>query len=211
MMTALKMIRILAWSAVAVAALGLGFNLLGPAGWKGEPAKTAQGRPALELTAVGGPFRLTSHKGETIDNARLAGKPYLAFFGFTHCPDVCPTTLSELTELMTTLGPAADRLNVLFITVDPERDSQDLLAQYMTSFDPRILALRGDRAQTDAVVKAFAAYANKVPMEGGQYTMEHTAGVYAMNADGRFAAMLDMHEPREVKLQKLNRIISEKS
>ncbi|MFX7768555.1 SCO family protein, partial [Acinetobacter baumannii] len=75
----------------------------------------------------GGPFELTSHRGETVDNARLAGKPYLAFFGFTHCPDVCPTTLFELTDFMRELGPAADRFNVLFFTVDPERDTQDLL------------------------------------------------------------------------------------
>lgn len=87
--------------------------------------------------AIGGPCKLTSHRGETFDNARLAGKPYLVFFGFTHCPDICPTTLFELTDLMSQLGPAADRLTPLFITVEPERDTQDLLASYMTAFDNR--------------------------------------------------------------------------
>ncbi|PRH89392.1 copper-binding protein [Labrys okinawensis] len=210
-MTVLKIIRIAAWSAVAGATLLLAANTVLPQGWKDEAAKPATDRPVIDMARVGGPFRLTSHKGETIDNARLAGKPYLAFFGFTHCPDVCPTTLSDLTELMGTLGPAADAFNVLFVTVDPERDSQELLAQYMASFDARILALRGSRADTDAVVKAFAAYARKVPMEGGEYTMDHSAGVYVMDANGKFASMLDMHEPRETKLQKLRRIIDSKA
>ena len=210
-MTVLKIIRIAAWSAVAGATLLLAANTVLPQAWKNEAAKPAPDTPVIDMARVGGPFRLTSHKGETIDNARLAGKPYLAFFGFTHCPDVCPTTLSDLTDLMSALGPAADAFNVLFVSVDPERDSQDLLAQYMGSFDVRILALRGSRAETDTMVKAFAAYARKVPMEGGEYTMDHTAGVYVMDANGKFASMLDMHEPRETKLQKLRRIIDSKA
>jgi len=210
-MTVLKIIRIAAWSAVAGATLLLAANTVLPQAWKNEAAKPALDTPVIDMARVGGPFRLTSHKGETIDNARLAGKPYLAFFGFTHCPDVCPTTLSDLTDLMSALGPAADAFNVLFVSVDPERDSQDLLAQYMGSFDVRILALRGSRTETDTMVKAFAAYARKVPMEGGEYTMDHTAGVYVMDANGKFASMLDMHEPRETKLQKLRRIIDSKA
>jgi len=201
-MSRLRAVRIATWGAVAVV-LGLlvGFGGLLPGQRAGE-----RPRPAVDVAAIGGPFRLTSHTGETVDNARLAGKPYLAFFGFTHCPDVCPTTLFELTDLMKELGPAADRFNAIFVTVDPERDTQDLLARYMTSFDERILALRGTREETDAVVKAFAAFARKVPMEGGEYTMDHTAGVYVMDGEGRFAGMLDMHESRDVRLQKLRRI-----
>jgi len=202
-MNALRVIRIAAWMAVAVllgVVIGAGGTLLLQQRQPDTP------KPPADVAAIGGPFRLTSHKGEPIDNARLAGKPYLVFFGFTHCPDVCPTTLFELTELMKEPGPAADRFNVVFITVDPERGTQQLLAEYMTSFDERILALRGSREETDAVVKAFAAFARKVPVEGGDYTMDHTAGVYVMNAQGRFANMLDMHESREVRLEKLRRI-----
>ncbi|MCK8780839.1 SCO family protein [Rhizobium sp. NTR19] len=157
--------------------------------------------------AVGKPFKLVSHSGRTVDNASLKGKPYLAFFGFTHCPDICPTTLFELTDLMSELGPAADRFNVAFITVDPERDSQELLRTYMTSFDPRIMALRGTPEQTQTTVKAFAAYARKVPTDGGSYTMDHTAGVYLMDADGDFKGTLDMHEPREVRLRKIRSLV----
>ncbi|MDP2411560.1 MAG: SCO family protein [Pseudolabrys sp.] len=201
-MTGLKLFRLIVWGAVAVAGgLFLGLSGLMPGQQRGQPAITSAG-----IAAIGGPFKLTSHNGEPFDNARLAGKPYLAFFGFTHCPDICPTTLFELTELMTELGAATDRFNVIFITVDPERDTQELLAGYMTSFDERIVALRGTQEETDAVVKAFAAFARKVPLEGGQYTMDHTAGVYLMDAEGKFAGMLDMHEPRKTRLQKLRRL-----
>ncbi|MGO3931363.1 MULTISPECIES: SCO family protein [Nitrobacteraceae] len=201
-MSALKILRIAAWVAVAIAAgIWIGFSgILPGTGRVQQPVATG-------VAAIGGPFELTSHKGETYNNARLAGKPYLVFFGFTHCPDICPTTLFELTDLMSKLGPAADRLTPLFITVDPERDTQELLASYMTSFDARIVALRGSQAQTDAAVKAFAAYYRKVPIEGGSYTMDHTAGVILMNAEGQLAGTLDMHEPRETVLTKLRRLV----
>jgi len=198
-----KIFRIATWAAIAiVAGIWIGFSgILPGTGQVQEPVSTG-------AAAIGGPFELTSHQGETFDNARLAGKPYLVFFGFTHCPDICPTTLLELTDLMAQLGPAADRLTPLFITVDPERDTRELLASYMTAFDDRIVALRGDQAQTDAAVKAFAGYYRKVPIEGGSYTMDHTAGVILMDAEGQFAGTLDMHEPRETVLAKLRRLIS---
>lgn len=161
------------------------------------------------IPAVGKPFRLTSHQGQVVDNASLAGKPYLAFFGFTHCPDICPTTLFELSGMMSELGDQANEFNVIFITVDPERDTPQLLQEYMTSFDPRILALRGSESDTQAAVKAFAAYARKVPTDGNTYTMDHTAGVYLMDAFGVFRSMLDMHEPQEVRLQKIRNVLDE--
>lgn len=201
-MSGVKIFRIATWVAVAiVAGIWIGFSgILPGTGRVQEPVSTG-------TAAVGGPFELNSHKGETVDNAKLAGKPYLVFFGFTHCPDICPTTLFELTDLMAELGSAADKLTPLFITVDPERDTQELLASYMTSFDERIIALRGDQAQTDRAVKAFAAYYRKVPTEDGGYTMDHTAGVILMDAEGRFAGTLDMHEPRETVLAKLKRLV----
>jgi protein SCO1/2 len=196
------MFRVAAWAAVAV----LGGILLASGGWL-PGARTVSDAPGSGTARVGGPFELTSHKGSTVSNATLAGRPYLVFFGFTHCPDICPTTLLELTDLMAELGPSADRLTPLFVTVDPERDTQELLAAYMTGFDSRIVALRGSREETDAAVKAFAAYSRKVPLEGGGYTMDHTAGVILMDAEGRFSGTLDMHEPREAVIAKLRRLV----
>ncbi len=156
----------------------------------GETAK----RRAFELETVDGrPFR----------SAALAGKPYLVFFGFTHCPDVCPTALFELSALLKDIGPAADRIVTLFVTIDTERDTAKLLKLYMTSFDPRIIALRGDDAQTKAAADAFSAFYRKVPPASDRYTMDHTAGHFLIRADGRLQGMLDMHEPRETQLQKL--------
>lgn len=168
-------------------------------------ANRMSGTVTRTTLSAGQSFELTSQIGKTVNNATLAGRPYLAFFGFTHCPDICPTTLFELTGLMQDLGPLSDTFNVLMISVDPERDTQELLALYMTAFDSRFTALRGTRQQTDQAIAAFSAYARKVPTEGG-YTMEHTAGVYLMDAEGRFRGKLDMHEPWETRLQKLRNL-----
>ena len=151
-------------------------------------------------------FDLQTVDGKTFRSAALAGKPYLVFFGFTHCPDVCPTALFELSALLKDIGPAADRIVPLFVTIDPERDTAKLLKLYMTSFDPRIIALRGDAAQTKTAADAFSAFYRKVPTASDNYTMEHTAGLFLIRADGRLQGMLDMHEPRETQLEKLKRL-----
>lgn len=200
-MNFVRLFRIGVWSAIAVLAgfLVVSTQLSGPR----EPAEAAAGAPR-----VGGPFSLVSHKGERIDNQSLAGRPYVVFFGFTHCPEICPTTLFELTDLMAELGPDADEFDVLFITVDPERDTKELLDSYMTSFDSRITALRGSAEETETALEAFSAYAAKVPLEGGNYTMDHTAGVFLIRGDGSFGGILDMHEPRGTRLEKLRRLVS---
>ncbi|MBL8577218.1 MAG: SCO family protein [Mesorhizobium sp.] len=202
-MNGLKAFRLAAWIAVAIVSVGLAAMILLKSENPGAPAPSVSGTPA-----VGGPFSLVSQRGEVVSDQSLRGKPYLAFFGFTNCPDICPTTLFELSEMMAELGADADKFNVLLISVDPERDSQELLAQYMTAFDPRIVALRGTREQTDAVLKSFAAAAIKVPMEGGNYTMEHTAGVYLMDAAGKYVDLMRMEEPREERMRKLREITS---
>ncbi len=207
-MKGVRIFRIVIWCLVAVVATGL---LILDRDMDVRPGNVADASnsssPAIS-PAIGKPFRLVSHKGQTVDNGVLDGKPYLAFFGFTHCPDICPTTLFELTDLMAELGSTADKFNVIFISVDPERDTETMLNGYMTSFDPRIMALRGTPEQTATAVKAFAAYSRKVPTDGGNYTMDHTAGVYLMDGDGSFKGTLDMHEPREVRLQKIRRLVA---
>jgi protein SCO1/2 len=200
-LSGVKIFRTAVWATIAL----LCGILIGFSGYL--PTTGSKGSIGTGTARVGGPFQLTAHNGEAVDNATLAEKPYLVFFGFTHCPDICPTTLFELTDLMAEMGSAADHFTPLFITVDPERDTQEVLAQYMTAFDPRIIALRGSQDETDATVKAFAAYYRKVPIEGGGYTMDHTAGIILMDAKGSFAGTLDIHEPRETVLAKLRRLV----
>ena len=161
--------------------------------------------------SIGGAFALTSHRGELVTDASLRGRPFLMFFGFTHCPVVCPTTLFDVTDLLKEVGPDADRLRAVFVTVDPERDTPEILAEYMRSFDERILALSGTVAQTEAAVRAYGAEYRKVPTSGDSYTVDHTATVYVMDQEGRLATTLDMHEPRATRLAKLRRVVGPQS
>jgi len=144
--------------------------------------------PAFQGATVGGPIQLTDQNGQPFSDQSLRGKPFLVFFGFTHCPDVCPTALFEVSEIMRRLGPDAARAAALFISVDPERDTPAVLKEYLSSFDPNLQALTGDPAAIAAVAKAYRVYYKKVPLEGEDYTLDHTALVYLMDKQGRFVA-----------------------
>jgi protein SCO1/2 len=137
---------------------------------------------------VGGPFELTDQNGRTITDRDFIGKPFIVFFGFTHCPDICPTTLFELSEVLNRLGPDAEKTAALFVTVDPERDTPATLKDYLSSFHPRIFGLTGNAEQIAAIEKEYRVYAKKVPLKEGNYTMDHTAVVYLMDKNGRFLA-----------------------
>jgi protein SCO1/2 len=156
----------------------------------------------------GGSFELTDHNGRPFASTALAGRPYAIFFGFTHCPDVCPTTLLAMSNNLASLGADADRLKVLFVTVDPERDTPDRLKQYLASFDPRIIALTGSADQIAATAKGWNAFYNKVPEDGGSYTIAHSAYVYLMDADNRLAGTLGFQESEAEQLAKLRRLIA---
>jgi protein SCO1/2 len=131
-------------------------------------------------------FQLTDHNGKPRTLADFKGKAVVVFFGYTQCPDVCPTTMAEMASVMKELGPQADRVQVLFITLDPERDTPELLSKYVPAFDPRFLGLFGDKAATDKVAKEFKVFYQKVPgKEPGSYTMDHTAGSYVFDPQGR--------------------------
>jgi protein SCO1/2 len=148
--------------------------------------------PVALPSAVGGPFTLTDQDGKPISDRDLKGRPFLVFFGFTHCPDICPTTLFEMSEVFRALGPEQKDVRALFITVDPERDTPPVLKDYLSSFDPRVIGVTGDPAAIAAVERSYRVYAKKVPLEGGNYTMDHTALVYLMDKDGRFVAPFSM-------------------
>jgi protein SCO1/2 len=147
--------------------------------------------------SIGGPFSLTAGDGRTVSDRDLRGAPYLVFFGFTHCPDVCPTKLFQLSEMFRAMGDNGKNVRALFITVDPERDTPELMKSYVASFDSRITGLTGNREAIDKVVRDFRAYAKKVPTKDGDYTMEHTSLVYLMGKDGQFIGSFNVDRPPE--------------
>jgi protein SCO1 len=139
-------------------------------------------------SAIGGPFSLIDQHGKAVTDQDLKGHPALVFFGYTHCPDVCPTTLFDVSEMLRALGPDAGRVSALFITVDPERDTAPVIKDYLSSFDPHLRGATGEPKAVEAAEKAYRVYAKKVPGENGDYSMDHTALVYLMDKQGRFVA-----------------------
>ncbi len=160
-------------------------------------------RSPAAIGAVGGAFRLEDQTGAPITDQDLKGRPYLVFFGYTHCPDVCPTTLFEISEVFKALGKDANRVGGVFITVDPERDTPAVLKEYMSNFDPHLHGLTGDPAAVAATLKAYRVYSKKIPLEGGDYTMDHTALVYLMDKDGRFVAPFSLKQTPEAAATQL--------
>jgi protein SCO1 len=153
------------------------------------------GAPGSGVASVGGPFSLTAQDGRTVRDTDVAGSPFLVFFGFTHCPDVCPTTLYETSEMFRALGPDAGKARALFITVDPERDTPEVMRSYLSSFDDRIVGLTGSPQAVKSMTKAYKVYAKRVPLKDGDYTMDHTALVYLMDKSGRFAGAFNLKRP----------------
>lgn len=157
---------------------------------------------------IGGPFSLTSHTGAKLADTDLRGQPFTMFFGFTHCPEVCPTTLWEMSQALQQLGPEADQLKVLFVTVDPERDTADALASYLQSFDRRIIGLTGSPDEIRAAADRYRAYWRRIALDGGDYTMDHTASVFLMDAKGDFFGTIAYEEQADVRLDKLRRLLA---
>ena len=170
---------------------------------------TGRGPESLASTsaAIGGPFKLTDQNGKPITERDLKGRPSLVFFGFTHCPEVCPTALFDISEILSKLGPDANKVNAVFITVDPERDTPAVLKDYLASFNPRLVGVGGDAEQLAAVAKAYRVYYKKVPTKDGDYTMDHTAIVYLMDKNGQFVAPFSLKRKPEEGAAELRRYI----
>ncbi len=143
-------------------------------------------------SAIGGPFTLVDQDGKALTDRDMKGKPYLVFFGYTHCPDICPTTLFEISEVLNAMGKDADRISALFISVDPDRDTPAVMKDYLSSFDPHLRGATGSEKQLAAVEKAYRVYAKKVPTKDGDYSMDHSAVVYLMDKQGRFVAPFNL-------------------
>ncbi|MAZ15273.1 MAG: electron transport protein SCO1/SenC [Ahrensia sp.] len=168
-----------------------------------EPA----GQMPIALSAMD--FSLTDHEGKEVGPGTLVGRPSMVFFGFTYCPDVCPTTLSDISGWLDDLGEEAEVMNVVFITVDPERDTVEAMAEYVGHFHSAIRGWTGEDEEIEAAARSFRASYEQVPTEGGNYTMNHTASVFLFDAVGRFVTTIDYHEPREFAVPKIKRALKE--
>src|SRR5213080_3353023 len=157
--------------------------------------------------AIGGPFQLTDQSGQAVTEQNLKGKPTLIFFGFTHCPDVCPTSLFEISEVLKAMGTDADRVNAWFVSVDPERDTAAAMKDYLSSFDPHLKGLTGNPEAVAKVLSAYRVYSKKVPLKDGDYTMDHTALIYLMDRDGQFVAPFNLKRTPEEAAVDLRRYL----
>jgi len=166
-------------------------------------------RSSSSAEAYGAPFALVDQKGAPITEAAFRGQPSALFFGFTHCPEVCPTTLFELDGWLKTLGDEGKNLRAYFVTVDPERDTAEVMNTYVGNVSDRITGITGEPDKVHAMTKAFGIFSRKVDLEGGDYTMDHTASVILLDSNGAFAGTIAYEENPDTALAKLKRLAAE--
>lgn len=215
MINLLRGLRLVLWaimvvSGLAVVALSMGWWTPGQSTGQSNGPVIAGDQPmqwADFQASIGGPFSLTTHTGAPFTEADLVGKPTLLFFGFTHCPVICPTTLADISGHLDELGERGDALNAVFVSVDPERDTQQQLSDYLTAFDQRIIALTGPPEAIKAMADAYRVYYQQVPLENGDYTVDHTASVFLLDANARFAGTIAYQEPRHIAQLKIQRLL----
>jgi len=164
---------------------------------------------SIGKAAVGGPFTLTDHTGRRVTDKDFRGKYMLVYFGFTFCPDVCPSGLQVISAALDELGPKADKITPIFITVDPERDTPEQLAQYVSSFHPRLIGLTGTPEEIQAVAKEYRVYYRKVKDEKStaEYTVDHTSIIYLMNPQGEFVTHFTHATPVATMVEKLKKVL----
>lgn len=197
----MRKLQLVLWVLAGIAAIaGLVLALNPPA--PGSKAPTASELPIASVA----PFTLTGSDGRPFASSRLAGKPAAIFFGFTHCPDVCPTTLARLAKLRRQLGKGDDGFAIVFISVDPERDKPADVGKYAALFGTPVIGLTGSQADIDRVKRQFGVYSEKTPSPGGDYGVSHTAAVILLDRDGKFVATIAPDEPDATSLDKLKRI-----
>ncbi|KKB08000.1 SCO family protein [Devosia chinhatensis] len=189
-------LRTALWSLVAVAALSA----------TGLYAYTTMVRPTSVAGLGQGDYRLQTADGETFTRDSLTGSPSMLFFGFTHCPEVCPTSLAEMTSWYDRLGAEARDLKAYFVTVDPERDTAEIIGDYV-SWTSHVTGLTGSPEEVEKAAKAWAVYYEKVPLEGGDYTMDHTASVFLLDRNGDFQGTIAYRESSDTAIAKLRRLI----
>ncbi len=197
----MKAFRIALWALIAVFAVVLG--------WFTYEWQVTENDIAAKPYGV--PFELVDQSGAPITEAAFRGRPTALFFGFTHCPEVCPTTLYELDGWLKQVDPDGDKIGAYFITVDPERDTPELLGEYVSGVTDRVTGISGSPEKINAVVRGFNIYAKKVPVDAknpeGDYTMDHTASVFLLDAQGRFKSTIAWGENPEIAVKKLKNLL----
>ncbi|PSH67643.1 SCO family protein [Phyllobacterium brassicacearum] len=192
-----RMLRIAVWAVIAALTLFLVFTY----------ANTRFGDKAGAVQ-LGAPFTLQDQDGAPITEAAFNGHPTVLFFGFTHCPEVCPTTLFEMAGWLKDLGDEGKDLRVFFISVDPERDTPEVMKGYTAAFTDRITGITGKPEEMEKLLKSWKIYAKKVPTENGDYTMDHTASVMLLDRNARLKSTIDYKESPDVALKKLRLLIA---
>ncbi len=201
-MSGLKIIRYGAW--VAVAALGFAVVTVTIGHFRAIDKDVL----VAPIASIGGPFEMIDGAtGKTVTDADFKGKPAAYFFGFTFCPDVCPTTLSDVQGWIDQLGPDADKMNFAFVTVDPERDTPEVLKDYVAAFGDHIRPLSGSPENVQEMLKVYRVYSKKVTKTDGTYTMDHSAGIYLMDSENHFVGTIAYGEAEENAMAKLRRLI----
>jgi protein SCO1/2 len=195
-----KHLRYVLWAVVATLALWLGILVLESN--QSNPA----GQSTVASSSFGGPFTLVGADGKPFSSSELAGRPYVLYFGYTRCPDTCPTTLNRLVHLRRQVGLGDDSFKIDFITVDPERDGPKEVGSYQKAFGAPIIGLTGSPAQIDQVKKEYGIFSQKVPEGGGDYSVDHTATVLLFGRDGKFAGTIAPDEPDTAALGKLKNL-----
>ena len=170
-----------------------------------ENPKGAAG--TLLASAIGGPFQLVDQNGRPFTDVNLKGKWHLLFFGYTHCPDTCPTALNEISLALDRLGKKRDEVGVVLVTVDPERDTPEVLKSYVESFDAPITALTGSPDEVAQAAKAYRVYYAKHPRPDGGYDMDHSAVIYIMDPQGRFTATLSPDATADAMSERLQKLL----
>ena len=195
---------------VLVAVLFAGFVILGAGAFLAlslhETPRGASG--TLLASAIGGPFRLVDQDGKTVTDADLKGKWALVYFGYTHCPDACPTALNDIAIALDELGSKRSAVRPVFITVDPERDTPEVLKAYVTAFDAPILALTGTPEEVAQAAKGYRVYYAKHPEAGGDYSMDHSSVIYVMDPEGRFTASFTHQSAPEEIAERLKKLLA---
>jgi protein SCO1/2 len=199
----LRIVNIVLWVLVGAAVSVLGADYLA----KNKGAADAQ--PVIaNASEIGGPFDMVNTKGKTVTEKNFSGKPLMLFFGFTNCPAICPGTLGDMTLWLEKLGVNAEKIQAVFVSLDPERDTVERMAEYMQAFDPRITGLTGTPEQTARIAKAYKVFYKKMPpMHGGGYMVDHSASVYLFNAQGSLVSTIDANENRVMAFAKIEKLI----